>query len=450
MAWLAKRPLGGGRKSDAWHVYWREGGKQRKEMCRTPDGQPITSKPAAVAYMAAWVKDREMGGMGLTDPNKKHLDRPAHEHLVEYIADVRAESRLPDQRHADELQRVLSIVFDVIGRMQGSVVKLRDVNPVSLNRYLNEMLKANPGISATTQNRHRQYVVSFLNWCVRTQRLASNPITPATCPKRKARTTPKGKGAFKIDELRRVLAAVKEYPVLAHSVNTGGRPRRDGTPARQANKVKLSEAERERLELRGIGRQLAYRLALATYLRRAELGRLTASMFDPDRQQLRVPGTNMKVVMEGFAVYRLPATLAADLKAYLTRAGVDGKAKLLPLPNESSWSKLHVVHLRQAGVELENEYGSKRTFHSLRTFVNLYLAKPKWQIPATDRQRFKRRHLRDTDERHYSELTDGRPMTSGRILHVLSKLDMKLITPPPAENLGQSGGPDLTSPGDPK
>ncbi len=414
MASVSKRTLPSGQKSAGFYVFYREHGSLKREKCVTPDGDLITNKAAAQQYLSEWMQARVNGAMGLIDPFKASLDTPIGVHLDAYL--VATAGKGTSAFHLAELNRVLTLTFAA-----ASVKRLRDLTPNRLKAYLDSRLSTR---SATTLNRCRQYLVSFVNWMVADGRLKVNPINSKTLPRYQPNKAPRRRAAYTPAQLRSLVQAALTYPVAAQSINRGGRPRADGTrPA--SSPATLSLETVATLSRLGDERALMYRVLIATGLRRGELSRVQVGHLEGGK--LAVPGHLLKVKTVQYVVFLLPPTLASDLSDHV--ADRNPNDSLLTVPEPSNLSGLHQRHLRHAGLPATDGHGRHYDVHAIRRTVALFLDKR--GVSETKRKRYLRHKASGVTQIHYGDLGHERPTCSGKVFALLSKLDAYLVSQPP-------------------
>src|SRR5262249_34872971 len=147
------------------------------------------------------------------------------------------------------------------------VVRLGDLDQDAFECWLAD--RTTDGMSARNRNAHREALVGFAGWCVRTKRLTVNPFR--TVPKANQKADPRRqRRAMTEAELIKVLAIARKRPLLdALTVRKG--PRKG---ERYAN---LRPEVRERLVLVGRERALTCKTLVLTGLRKGELASLTVA-----------------------------------------------------------------------------------------------------------------------------------------------------------------------------
>lgn len=390
-----------------WYIVYREPGSRTKKKISTRK----TDKRSGQAFLAEWLKARERGEVGLTDPYKVHLDRPVIDHFHEYV------STLTNDRHRHEVNRVCRIVFATTG-----MKTLRDFTAEKIVTYLEK----HPG-GRMTRKHHRAYLAAFCHWLY--------PHRIPTCiidwvPMQKERTNEKPRRkrrAYKIAELQRLMQTALTYPITSRSSGKGGRPKKDGTPAKsRTTAADLSLTYHAELQRQGRDRQLMYRLLLATAMRRGELSRITVSMFDGKR--ITVPVRLLKCQPENVDVvaFRIPPTLAADLTDHIN--GMKGDEKLINVPDACNLIKQHKARLKVAGIEYANEDMGFADIHGFRTTGNVRLKRR--DIPLHERQFYMRHRTPDITSALYDPDARRVITTTKEAYQVLSALDKKITAPP--------------------
>ena len=342
-------------ESKKWYIVYKDARRVR----RVP---AYTDKAASQVKLGAFLKARERGQSGLSDPYQEHYDRPVLGHVADYHAHVVAHSK--DETHKSEVNRILTAV--VAGTKARSI---RDITPGKLTTYLNGMSQA-----ARTKNMHRRITVMFFNWLEVNGRVPMNPIGGKKVKtfKPQAKDQKRKRRGLKVDELRRLLMAAREQPLRDARVGRGGRRRPDGT-RREARPAQLKPGTVAGLERRGRERELLYRLAIYTGLRRKELSHLRVDHLRLDREQpiIDLPGEYTKNGKP--ARIALVPSLATELRSWIADTLRRAKDPLLTVPCKSNLSKIHRRLLTQAGIVYKDEEDRHADFHSLRKAANVLL-----------------------------------------------------------------------------
>jgi integrase len=257
--------------------------------------------------------------------------------------------------------------------------RLGDLRREALERWLAD--EARGDRSARSRNAHRTALVSFGNWCVAVDRLASNPFkgvpraNEAADPRRRRR-------AMTEDELARLLEVARARPLLdAMTVRRGER--------KGEAYAMVRDGVRARLEALGLERALIYKTLVLTGLRKNELASLTVAQLrlDAPTPHLELDAADEKS-REGNGVAIRP-DLAADLRAWLEDrlASLQGRARSgesapARLPGDTpvfdipaGLVRIFDRDLKAAGIAKRDERGRTLDVHALRTTFGTLLSK---------------------------------------------------------------------------
>jgi integrase len=194
-----------------------------------------------------------------------HQGTPLADHFAVYVAHLQAKgvhrTRIANAR--GRLNRIAA---------ESSSLKLAHLTAAALERWLHSAAAA--GMSAPTRNEYRAEVVGFGNWCLRTGRLAVNPLDAvaradanADCRRQRRSLTEA--------ELVRLLDVARRRPLF--DALTIRRGKRKGEAA-----AVIRDDVREQLERLGWERGLIYKTLVLTGLRRGELASITVGQLDLD------------------------------------------------------------------------------------------------------------------------------------------------------------------------
>jgi integrase len=357
-------------ESKKWYIVFKEGGYVR----RVP---AYTDKGASLVKLADFLKARERGESGLSDPYQKHYDRPILEHVGDYHRHVCAHSK--DDTHKSEVERILNVIVTAT-----KARSIRDITPGKLTAYLIGMTQA-----ARTKNMHRRIAVMFFNWLEENGRVPMNPIGGKKVKtfKIQAKDRKRKRRGLQVDELRRLLVVAREQPLKDARIGRGGRPRRDGK-RKEARPAELKPKTIAKLERRGRERELLYRIAIYTGLRRKELSYLRISHLhlDLDQPLIDLPGEYTK--NGNPARIPLVPSLVTELRSWIADTARRAKDPVLTVPCKSNLSKIHRRLLVQAEIVYKDEEDRYADFHSLRKAANVLLRRA--GIPLKDRMAFLR------------------------------------------------------------
>ena len=291
----------------------------------TVKGHPVTDKLVAAALLAEWHRDVLRGGKGLADPFAEHRARPLGEHLADYVGELRAMGR--DGMYAYNAERRLGKLRDACGW-----ATLDSITADAFCQWRDTVGETSvhaPGvrIGPRTKNQYLDAVRAFCRWAVKRGRMESNPVATVG----------------RVDETA------------------------DVRRARRA----LSEQELVGL-LRVVRPEhgLAYRIILATGLRRDELAQLQwgdVRLNSPQPfLQLRASTTKSKRA----DVLPLRQDLAALLRESRgAAADADRVCPAVPTMEE------HWAYLTAAGIDHVDERGRRADLHALRHTYGSMLAK---------------------------------------------------------------------------
>ena len=161
-----------------WIIQWFDHKGDRREI-----SSRSTDKRRAEQLAQKLESDKMLRREGIIDASSDqftlHRKRSIEEHFDEYLADLRHRGCSP--RHAQTVQGQLTRLIEDIGAKH-----LSDLDAVKVQRHLRalksfpvkqlrETDKPTKTIGPRTVNAIRSGVLAFLNWCVRTGRLAHNP-----------------------------------------------------------------------------------------------------------------------------------------------------------------------------------------------------------------------------------------------------------------------------------
>jgi hypothetical protein len=143
------------------------------------DGQGIVrevstgcrSKDAALAVLKTLTARSEMVRIGVIsiteDAIADNLHTPIREHLDAYLTDHRNRGSSPTHLEGIKI-RLDRLVREV------PIIRLVDIRADGVSRWL--AARFNENLAARTRNSYLEVLKAFCNWCVQTDRLASNPL----------------------------------------------------------------------------------------------------------------------------------------------------------------------------------------------------------------------------------------------------------------------------------
>jgi integrase len=369
-----------------------------------------TSWKAAQAALTAYHQRREDIAAGTVNPLADEQAKPIAVHLGQYLEHLNTRS----EKHTDEVKRVLTLATT-------ATPTLKELTHQKITAYLQT------ASSAVTGNKHRTYLSGFCKWLFRKELLDRNPIdrvdrlVPGDSePEQRTRR------AYTIEELTRLMHTARTYPLATRGeANKGGRPRSDGSKPTVSKPSKLSPATIRKLTLQGQERELMYRLLLATGLRRGELSRVKASMYNGNKFRLPKKILKHKPKHITHVIIPIVPSLAADLTKFLTETGRTGDDKIIKVPCQSNAIREHKARIKMASVIYQTEAGFA-DIHAMRATMNAYLKKQ--GVPLDLRQRFLRHTAKDITTARYDP-DNRQPMTfsSRKVFDLINALD-KTIT----------------------
>ena len=331
------------------------------------DGQGIVrevstgcrSKDAALAVLKTLTARAEKVRIGVItiteDAIADNLQTPIREHLDAYLSDHRNRGSSPTHLEGIKI-RLDRLVREV------PIARLVDIRADGVSRWL--AARFNENLAARTRNSYLEVLKAFCNWCVQTDRLASNPL--AKLRKVDQQTDRRiVRRSMTEKELQRLLYVATWRPlaefgrdVVAKDPSQRKAKRDtwtmspltfDDLPAaveRAREKLKDNPGFIVELERRGRQRALVYKALVLTGLRRGELASLTVG-------SLQLDGPMAYATLEAADAKNRQATeiplrddLAADLRAWLAEKleAVNGATVPLDGPREA-------LPIRRAAVE---------------------------------------------------------------------------------------------------
>lgn len=289
-----------------------------------------TDRAASEQLAARLEKAKAQGAEGLEDPYKAHRHRRLSEHVADWVAELREAGR--DDVYVGQCQMRLERLIK-----ECRWTTFGEITPESFIRWRQSATAvigkaSKPGSNVTrmgarTQNHYLEAVRSFCRWAIKRKRLAAYPLADV------------------------------------NPVNTAGKLRRNRRALTDKEVVALLAVVPAR-------HQIAYRLILATGLRRDELKQLRWRDVKLDAPmpclQLRAETT------KGKRADVLP--LRKDLAELLSEAkgdSTDRNTVCRTMPSMAS----HKRYLVRAGIPYLDDEGRRVDFHALRHTFGTMLAK---------------------------------------------------------------------------
>jgi integrase len=281
---------------------------------------------------------------------------------------------------------------------------LRDITADNLKGFFRTMTDARVKagcdpvpVSVTTKNDHRAAVYTFFQWLRRGQRHPENIVeqVPRVERPKGEVTDARKRRALKGSDIRALIRVAAAYPIESRRVNRGGRPKADGMKA-VAKPSNLKPETLEQLRQQGRERRLMYLLAVFTGLRRGKLSRVQVKEVKLKKGVIDLPGWKTKNGRR--AVLPLVLGLVAELRERVKDK--EGDAVLLAVPCRHNLRRLHLSHLKMAGIPYKAERGHA-DWHSLRKTANTYLRKR--GVPLRQRHLFLGHSVADLATSRYDD-----------------------------------------------
>jgi len=311
-------------------------------------------------------------------------------HLEVFLTSLESSGVTPKHK-ADAKQKVERLIEEC------KFAKLSDIRREPMERWL--IARANEGLSARTRNGYLQAMRTFLNWCIQTSRLNSNPLAKVAkadenIDRRKQRR------AMTQAEIGRLLRVAQLRPLAEYgrktitTEKTGKRANWTYEPLTFATLEECCTRAKERLkdnapflaelEERGYERQMVYKVFILTGLRFNELRSITLGQvrLDTDTPCIELDAKDEKN-RQG-STLPLTSDLASELGEWIqrTRSTTErhvlktGKPKetrpLFDVPN----GLLRILDrdLATADIPKVDERGRSLDIHALRTTFGTMLS----------------------------------------------------------------------------
>jgi len=357
--------------------------------------------------LADLVKRAEHIKAGIITPDQDrqagHSNKPLAEHIDKYLEHLRAKTvrgRRISSKHKAHVQRQLRQVVKDCG-----FAKLSDIRREAMERWMNRQESA--GMGARTRNTYRSAILSFCNWCMETDRLASNPLAKL-CAADERSDRRRTRRALTEAEIRRLLIAARLRPLAEFGRQTLRKPdgQRKGRNSWTKTAISFENLEmaahrgREvlngrpdclaKLERLGRERALIYRTMILTGLRKGELASLTIGQVEMDapRPFLELLAKDEKAGRG--AKLPLRCDLVVDLRRHLAeklateqkearRRGhpvplrLGGNSPLFGVPRD--FIKVFDRDLAAAGISKRDDRNRTVDLHALRHTFGTHLSK---------------------------------------------------------------------------
>ena len=291
----------------------------------------------------------------MTDPRKEHLDRPALEHLDEFLPIMRSRGKSEKDKGRKEA---------ILRAFAETIKILADLTPAAVDRYLSSV-----GGSAGNRKKHLSAISVWVAWLRKKDRIGEDPLARVDVPAGGRKT--KERRALPLPHIQKLLDATRRRPVEAFVERYG---------------PDVRDEVRRKLELRGRERALVYKTAVFTGLRLGEIASLRPCHLELDRRpfpRLEIPGKLTKNGQQ--ARLLLVPGYAVELAAWIKETGKGSDDALFHVPQASV--RIMQKDLKLAGIPYRTSQGDA-DFHSLRMSSNVMLGQA--GIPARVRQLFMR------------------------------------------------------------
>ncbi|MBM4041215.1 MAG: site-specific integrase [Planctomycetes bacterium] len=271
---------------------------------RTASGRAIEAasgcrdKEAAKAFLADLVRREELvRGKVMTRAEADMADAaksPISIHVEAYLEHLSTKSRHGFKLSADHRANVRRDLDRVVADC--GFAALADLSREGVEAWLTD--READGMGASTRNHYAGAIIAFANWCVRTRRLAANPLnglsrSDESLDRRRLRR------ALTEEELLKLLDVARGRPLHEAMVIRRGRHKGQAT-------TRVRPDVRQELEAIGRQRALIYATLATTGLRKGELASLTVghAFLDGARPYLRLSAADAKSRKEAFLPLR--------------------------------------------------------------------------------------------------------------------------------------------------
>lgn len=373
------------KKSRKWYGQYRDAAGKLRRVALSTD------KQAAQSMLRDLERKAERQKAGLIDEHAETRQLSVEGFVTDYLDYMRLKGN--GERHVADTRRLLLKSVDACG-----FELLSDFKPGPLDRFLAGMMKKDgTQASARTKNTHRQSIMGFANWLVKSRKaLPINPLANSTKASGGASIK---RRAVSVEELKTLMLVALERPLQERMRIRMG-------PMKGALDAKVRPAVRERLERQGRLRVLLYKAAFYTGLRRGELRALKVHHLRlmGDEPSLTLPG-NMTKNKED-ADIPLRRDFASELLAWIEGEGMRGTDTVFPVGRDVA--KHLKRDMRAAGIPIVDERGRVFDFHAFRKCTGTYLNK--LGVPITTAQLLMRHSTVDLTANVYNdgELHDKR------------------------------------------
>ena len=370
-----------------------------------------------------------------------HGKTPLDEHLSAYTRNLTAHGA--SSGHLRDVHSRLNRIIKECG-----IQTLNAITFDGVERWFAGRAERND--SAGNRNNYRKVLIAFLNWCVRTNRLVSNPLTRLAKANADADHRHQRRALTEV-ELNNLLRVAATRPLIDTMTVRRGKNRGQAI-------AKLRPAVQDQLRLVGRERTLIYKTLVLTGLRKGELASLTVGqlVLDDPRPYLVLQAADEKNRQGSDIPVRsdLVMDLTAWLQDKLLRAQCTARAAGEPIPLKlpasakvfrvpAALDKILNRDLVAAGIarKLENgkidkrdERGRVVDVHAMRMTLNTLLFRAGVTVRTAQEV------MRHSDPKLTTKVyTDPKLLDVAGALHSLPLLPLS-SGPQPAENVARATG----------
>jgi len=367
---------------------------------------------AARAVLAELEKRAEKVRAGIItkseDAMTAHQHTPLTEHVAEFVATMRAAGR--SEIHVTGTERLIQRVIDEAGFR-----RLSEIRAEAVERWLGQQAvatKDKPAMAARTRNSYLVALRTFCNWCVERDRLPFNPLAKLDRADERSDRR-RQRRALTEAELSRLLVTARLRPLAEYGRET--MPKSDNAAeclksrkraswtykpltfdglntavGRAHDRLKDSPEFIAQLERLGQERELIYKVAVTTGLRKSEIASLTVGQLDLDCDcpQVTLNAADEKN-REGNSL-PLRNDVADELRAWVSSIGAGSHRNTLSIFNRGAsdtspasklfnvpddLSKVFERDRAVAGIAKSDDRGRTVDVHALRHTFGTMLSK---------------------------------------------------------------------------
>ena len=374
-------------KSRKWYGFFNSKGKKLSHSLH--QDKRVAEKMLKDLEAAQYKND-----LGHISPFAKHLNRPISDHLEMYIMFLEEKDR--GERYLKDCKRLITttlIHFKLLktenNTWQSKITScktLQDLISIDIEDF--DLYLARMKLSGRTKNTYRGAISSFLTWLVSKRRLETNPFLLVTKSDESRKTFVRRSESE--PNIIKLLQSAKDRPLAKFEERCMKR--------KAALGGKINNEAKKRLELKGYGRALVYKMAVLTGLRAAELHKLKVHFLETetDQPKLFAPKTITKNKKD--ALFHLRKEFAEELASWVKQTGRKPTDPLFSVPR--NYLRNFKKDLLFAGIPFIDTQGRKFDFHALRKTCNVLMGKAKIS-PA-----LRQKHMRHSDIRLTLETYD--------------------------------------------